>query len=108
MSQRSPALREAADNSLLFWCPGCKESHRVQHGPGTGPRWIWNGDIHKPTFIPGILARISHYAEHSEEDVDFECRICHSFVTDGRIQFLTDSTHTLAGQTVDLPNFPEP
>ena len=28
---------------------------------------------------------------------------CHSFVTDGRIQFLSDSTHVLAGQTVDLP-----
>jgi hypothetical protein len=28
---------------------------------------------------------------------------CHSFVTDGRIQFLSDSTHALAGQTVDLP-----
>ena len=28
---------------------------------------------------------------------------CHSFVTDGRIQFLADCTHPLAGQTVDLP-----
>lgn len=32
--------------------------------------------------------------------------LCHSFVTDGRIQFLTDSTHELAGQTVDLPEWP--
>ena len=32
---------------------------------------------------------------------------CHSFVTDGRIQFLTDSTHTLAGQTVPLPAWGE-
>jgi hypothetical protein len=30
--------------------------------------------------------------------------VCHSFVTDGRIQFLTDSNHALAGQTVDLPD----
>lgn len=30
-------------------------------------------------------------------------RPCHSFVTDGRIQFLTDSWHSLKGQTVDLP-----
>ena len=29
--------------------------------------------------------------------------VCHSFVTDGRIQFLADSNHALAGQTVDLP-----
>ena len=31
--------------------------------------------------------------------------ICHSFVTDGRIQFLGDCTHKLAGQTVDLPDW---
>lgn len=28
--------------------------------------------------------------------------ICHSFVTDGKIRFLNDCTHDLAGQTVDL------
>jgi hypothetical protein len=27
-------------------------------------------------------------------------------VTDGRIQFLSDSTHKLSGQTVDLPDWP--
>jgi hypothetical protein len=27
------------------------------------------------------------------------------FVTDGRIQFLGDCTHALAGQTVDLPDW---
>lgn len=32
--------------------------------------------------------------------------VCHSFVTDGRIQFLSDCTHSLAGQTVDLPEMP--
>lgn len=34
-------------------------------------------------------------------------KVCHSFVTDGRIQFLADCTHDLAGLTVDLPDFPE-
>ena len=33
--------------------------------------------------------------------------VCHSFVTDGRIQFLADCTHALAGQTVDLPEWPK-
>ncbi len=32
--------------------------------------------------------------------------VCHSFLTDGRIQFLDDCTHAMAGQTVDLPSFP--
>ena len=29
---------------------------------------------------------------------------CHSFVTDGRIQYLDDCTHELRGQTIDLPD----
>lgn len=31
--------------------------------------------------------------------------VCHSFVRDGQIQFCMDSTHELAGKTVDLPDF---
>ena len=41
-----------------------------------------------------------------EESFDHIDTVCHSFVTDGRIQFLGDCTHSLAGQTVDLPEFP--
>ncbi|MGT2509205.1 hypothetical protein [Cupriavidus basilensis] len=38
---------------------------------------------------------------------DFECGVCQSFVTDGRIQFLGDCAHALVGQTVPLAEFPE-
>lgn len=37
----------------------------------------------------------------------FKCGVCHSFVTGGHIQFLGDSAHVLAGQMVDLPEWPE-
>jgi hypothetical protein len=33
---------------------------------------------------------------------------CHSFVRNGRIEFLGDCTHALASQTVDLPDLPAP
>lgn len=33
--------------------------------------------------------------------------LCHSFVTDGKIQFLNDCFHSLKGQTVDLPDWEE-
>jgi len=46
----------------------------------------------KPSFQPSILWQWG--------DVR-----CHSYVTDGRIQFLNDCTHDLAGQTVDLPEY---
>jgi hypothetical protein len=45
--------------------------------------------------------------EHPEEDADFNCGICHSFIKDGMIQFLDDCTHALAGQTVPLGEFEE-
>lgn len=82
--------------------------------------WGWNGDVDKPTFTPSVLVRSGHYAshakpedhcwckhnaEHPDDPISFKCGICHSFVTAGRIQFLNDCTHELAGQTVDLPDW---
>jgi hypothetical protein len=51
--------------------------------------------LDKPTFQPSILARV--------ERTDGKIMVCHSFVADGKIQFLGDCTHKLAGQTVDIP-----
>ena len=90
------------DELLSFKCPGCECDHGIQHGRDTGPNWDWNGSLQKPTFRPSVLVPYS--------GVD-ACRdgappaVCHSFVTDGRIQFLSDCTHALAGQTVDLPEW---
>lgn len=58
------------------------------------PCWSWNGDMEKPTLKPSILTGDD---EHSRAT-----RKCHSFVTDGKIQFLEDSTHEFAGRTMDL------
>lgn len=38
---------------------------------------------------------------------EYVVEVCHSFVTEGRIQFLGDCTHALANQTVDLPDWTE-
>ena len=59
------------------------------------PHWTWNGSLDRPTFTPSILSRYTIEGEGHH--------VCHSFVTDGRIQFLEDCTHKLAGQTIDLP-----
>lgn len=86
------------DNGTIaaFMCPGCKCSHgvRVKSDGTPGPVWGWNGSIEKPTFNPSILVRWN--TPKGE-------RRCHSFVRDGKIQFLSDCTHALAGQTVELP-----
>jgi len=99
MSALSHVLRQATGNRLHFWCPGCNGAHGIQFGEGPGPRWTWNGSVDKPTFQPSILVR-RQFGEAMVEQV------CHSFVTDGQIQFLGDCTHPLAEQTIPIPEWP--
>lgn len=97
-----------------FFCPGCGEHHAPIEG-----RWGFNGDYERPTFTPSILVRGTKLTELGEQQhlawIDAGCpktdqvldhvnTVCHSFVTDGRIQFLNDCTHALAGQTIELPD----
>jgi len=108
MSQLSKVLRNTTDNGLMFKCPGCNIVHHIRYGNGDGTRWDWNGDINTPTFSPSILVRYPTWippvtpenmnvGPQTKVDV-----VCHSFITNGQIQFLNDCTHLLAGQTVDM------
>ena len=117
-----PKAKLASDNTLMFWCPGCEKHHGVRiNKPGS---WTWNGSLEAPVIQPSILVRSGHYApsqpndglcwcnyeERYGEPAPFKCCRCHSYVgsadgsTPGRIQFLTDCTHALAGQTIELPD----
>ena len=119
MNQQSNVLSELADGGLMFWCPGCEMDHLIYHGAGIGPRWTWNGNAAKPTFSPSVLVQWDQWVPpaaslemrekiaRGEIVQTKEHRVCHSFVKDGRIQFLGDCTHRLAGQTVDLPAWSE-
>ncbi|MDU4254915.1 DUF6527 family protein [Pseudomonas sp.] len=98
------------NGSIYFDCPGCTLGHCLPVGTGPGPRWQWNGSLDKPTLSPSILARgVERLTDEEVEiiqaggKVEPRPLVCHSFVRDGRIQFLSDCTHSLAGQTVDLP-----
>lgn len=111
----SKVLMRGDDGTLVFQCPGCRIWHQVHTGQGAGPRWGWNGSADRPTFTPSILVQWHHWvppatipeiAAQIERGEIVQTKVedvCHSFVTDGRIQFLGDCTHALAGQTVDLP-----
>lgn len=89
-------LGQGVDGALWFFCRGCDAPHCLSVGQGAGPRWAYNGNPDAPTFTPSVLVS---YEQHGESVV------CHSFVTEGRIQYLGDCTHALAGQTVDLPDW---
>lgn len=91
---------------LGFHCPGCNSVHFINdketHQEG-GPIWEFNGDFEKPTVQPSVLVRWPANPNAIEEFKEWRKeRVCHSFITDGKIQFLSDCTHALAGQTVEL------
>ncbi|MBA6061528.1 MULTISPECIES: DUF6527 family protein [Pseudomonas] len=105
-------LGQAQDGSLWFFCTGCDAPHSLHVGSGSGPRWGYNGNPEAPTFTPSVLVRGTqrltdeeHQALMAGEKVEPRPFVCHSFVTDGRIQYLGDCTHGLAGQTVELPEW---
>jgi len=104
------------DGLTYFFCPACRcKHHLVVSGPNA---WTWNGDGDKPTFQPSI----GHTFTLPLSDEDFEAWMadhsyklpapvemyCHSFITDGMIEFLGDCKHAMAGQTVPLPDWSEP
>ena len=102
MGALSKILRNAEGGRLTFWCPGCDGAHQIAVGEGPGPRWGWNNDVDRPTFTPSVLVT---YDGSDADTPDGIPSVCHSFVTDGQIQFLSDCTHALAGQTVPIPDF---
>ena len=83
------ASRFTSTRGYSFKCPGCDAMHAVNVA-GDGNVWAFNGDTDRPTFSPSVLIR--------------NAEVCHSFVTDGRIAYCSDSTHALSGQTVELPD----
>jgi len=95
---------------IQFVCPGCMTHHEIgdvtlpvrwlpegeEESPHirVSPHWDFNGNFDKPTFGPSVLMSADYAGTPF---------VCHSFVREGRIEFLGDCTHALAGQTVDLP-----
>lgn len=74
------------EGKLMFFCPGCGYEHFVNTNRNGH---VFNGDFDKPTFTPSVLVHGQHR--------------CHSFITEGKIKYLNDCSHQLAGQTITLP-----
>jgi Family of unknown function (DUF6527) len=101
-------LRTLEGNRLAFWCPGCQQPHQVAVG-----RWLFNENYDAPSFSPSVLVTGKRPLTDEQyrrvlagETFHLEDMTCHSFVRVGRLEFLADCTHSLGGQTVDLPDFP--
>lgn len=105
------ATRAASDDGdhVIFHCPGCRDNHGIPIG-----KWTWNEDLEFPTFNPSLLILGNQWpkdeypkyykSQHAKVAAGGET-VCHSFIKNGKIQFLNDSTHALSGQTVDIPEW---
>ncbi len=87
--------QEETETSYGIFCPGCERMHLFDK------RWNFNGDMDSPTFKPSMLV----YQNHPDKPAKKYNHRCHSYVTDGKIQFLNDCTHELVGTTVLLETF---
>ena len=76
----------------IIFCPGCRREHAIDD------RWIFNGNFEKPTFTPSLLLPEVMNGPYVMQPQ------CHSFIIDGRIQFLSDCYHDKMGTTCDLPD----
>lgn len=108
----------------FFLCPACACAHWFSTSGFTpaqaldatvpkGPKWTWNEDREKPTIRASILVKHTKNPPGDPDTWKFvnnkavDCKhiVCHSFITDGKIQFMPDSNHELSGQTVDLEDW---
>lgn len=78
-------IKHNTSGEIFFFCPACEYAHKIND------TWEWNKDLVKPTFSPSILVT--------------GMKRCHSYVRDGKIEYLSDCDHTFAGKTVELEPF---
>lgn len=70
-----------------WWCPGCCTHHAVDEA-----RWSVTGaESSRPSIVPSVVVRDAAGAV-----------VCHSYVREGSIEFLSDCRHPLAGATRPL------
>ncbi len=74
----------------FYFCPGCEEEHAFEL-KSEGGHHNFNMDLKNPTISPSLVQNF------------VPGKMCHSFIKEGKIQFLNDCWHKLAGQTVELP-----
>lgn len=83
----------------IFWCLGCKGSHTFVTDHTAKTHWSFNGDTENPHFNPSL----AFWVDWTKQELGYKC---HLFLHNGRIQYLNDCKHDLAGHTIDIPEWP--
>jgi hypothetical protein len=95
------------DNGTFFcFCPGCQEYHSLHTGrPNSdGVRLKFNNSMEFPSFLPVNIGRIINSGLNRSKHANDTTWKCVFTIKFGKISFSADSSHELAGQTVDLPD----
>lgn len=84
----------------MFHCGPCGHSHgvpvkEIPHRYSCNG-WTFNGDWERPTLAPSLLVNSVGAGP------EFKPTVCHLFIREGQIQYLSDCTHAMAGQTVPM------
>lgn len=61
--------------------------------------WTWNGDTDKPTLRPSVLTNGGRWNSEWTKYTEYKC---HTWITGGEAQFLSDCTHDKVNQTLPL------
>lgn len=110
MSALGTKLRHRVDTSgthyIGWYCPGCKHAHSIRvRVTGAESSWTVSGTPEEPVFSPSVHCSYTPEAGGT-------VTTCHCFVggaqgqCPGLIEFLADSPHELAGQTVPMVPWP--
>lgn len=80
------------------YCPGCNQVHVIATSGHIA--WTFNNDMEKPAFQPSLMV--------NRDLSNPTAPRCHSYITEGKFQYLDDCTHALANQTIEIPEFHYP
>jgi hypothetical protein len=91
------------NGELAFQCAGCRCLHFISDNESVGYDlcWEFNKDFEKPTITPSLLFNGPVSDQYLKEH---NMHRCHSLIKDGKIEYLGDCTHELAGKTIELPD----
>lgn len=101
-------------NKLRFICPGCNEEHQITRS------WDFDGNFEQPTISPSIKVTFEYSSElnnkkakefflkkgrfPTRKELPYDIKqICHSYIKNGKIEYLGNCHHKLKNQTIDLP-----
>ena len=103
-SEHLSAFLVKKGGQLWHYCPACDDLHSVaiDEPYKNGSRWDFDGNVEKPSLSPSVKVTVCR-----THDPDFENKICHYFLKNGRFEYLSDCTHKLAGMRIPMVEIPE-